>query len=146
MKQTLRFGVMVIAFMALVSFSTMAQTGTISGKVLDGDTGEPLIGANILVKGTTQGAVADITGGFKIGNVEAGEKTIIMSFIGFTEQEMSVTVRDGQDTNIGEVKLASSAIGLAEVQVIASVAVDRKTVSPFFELQYTHGEYFCYIS
>ena len=127
MKQTLRFGVMVITFFVMVSFSAIAQTGTVSGKVLDEDNGEPLIGANVRVKGTTKGSVADVGGNFKIGDVAVGSQTIVVSFIGFGEKEVEVTVNEGQNTDIGTVQMKSSAIGLSEVQVIASVAVDRKT-------------------
>ncbi|MBL6449707.1 TonB-dependent receptor [Fulvivirga sp. 29W222] len=127
MKQTLRFGVIVIAFFVMVSFSAIAQTGTVSGKVLDEANGDVLIGANVLVKGTTKGSVTDVNGGFKIGDVDAGSQTIVISFIGFAEKEIQVTVNEGQNTDIGNVQLGSSAIGLAEVQIIASVAVDRKT-------------------
>lgn len=127
MKQTLRFGVMVITFFVMVSFSAIAQTGTVSGKVLDEDNGEPLIGANVRIKGTTKGSVADVGGNFKIGDVAVGSQTVVVSFIGFGEKEVEVTVNEGQNTDIGTVQMKSSAIGLAEVQVIASVAVDRKT-------------------
>ncbi|GAA0892512.1 TonB-dependent receptor [Fulvivirga kasyanovii] len=111
----------------MVSFSAIAQTGTVSGKVLDEDNGEPLIGANVRVKGTTKGSVADVGGNFKIGDVAVGSQTIVVSFIGFGEKEVEVTVNEGQNTDIGTVQMKSSAIGLSEVQVIASVAVDRKT-------------------
>lgn len=127
MKQNLRFGIMLITLLVAAGFSTFAQTGTISGKVLDQDTGEPLIGASVLVKGTTKGSVVDVEGNFKIGDVKTGTQTISVSFIGFEDRDIEVTVKEGKDTNIGAINMVSSAIGLAEVEIIASVAIDRKT-------------------
>ena len=53
-------------FLMLVGVSAFAQEKSITGKVTDLDTNEPLPGVNILVKGTTQGTVTDVEGNFKI--------------------------------------------------------------------------------
>lgn len=109
-----------------MSFSVWAQTGTISGKIVDED-GEPLIGANVVVQGTTKGSTTDLDGNFKIGDVGPGSKTLVVSFIGYESLEVPATVSAAQDTDLGEVILASSTIGLDEIEIIASVAQDRKT-------------------
>ena len=127
MKQFLRLGITVVTLLVMTSFAALAQTGTISGKVLDADNGEALIGANVVVKGTTKGSTTDLEGNFKIGNVNAGTKTVVLTFVGYQTQEVSVEVSSGQDASIGDISLATDAIGLDEIQVIASVAVDRKT-------------------
>ncbi|UII22772.1 TonB-dependent receptor [Fulvivirga ligni] len=127
MKQFLRLGITVVTLLVMTSFAALAQTGTISGKVLDADNGEALIGANVVVKGTTKGSTTDLEGNFKIGNVNAGTNTVVLTFIGYQTKEVSVEVSSGQDANVGSIRLATDAIGLDEVQVIASIAVDRKT-------------------
>lgn len=117
---------LIICLMAFSSFA-IAQTGTIKGRILDPDTNESLIGANAVISGTTQGATTDVDGYFTINNVEAGNVSLNISFIGYRSITQSVTVNAGQTTDIGEVKLEYSMIGLSEIEVIASIAIDRKT-------------------
>lgn len=76
-----------------------AQTGSVSGKIVDGK-GLPLIGANVVVKGTTNGTITDIDGNYTIPKVNVGEQIIVASFIGFSNQESSVTIREGQITSV----------------------------------------------
>ncbi len=59
-------------------------TGKISGSIKDISTGEPLIGANIIVDGTTLGAAADSKGRFVILNIPPGVYTVRGSMIGYT--------------------------------------------------------------
>ena len=66
---------------------TLAQTQVV-GNVAD-DTGEPVIGASILVKGTTLGTVTDIDGAFTI-SVPAGSNTLVVSYVGLNTQEVAV--------------------------------------------------------
>lgn len=63
----------------------MAQTSTVSGTVFAEDNNEPIIGASVLVKGTTLGAVTDIEGKFTILNVPGTAKTVIVSFCRYAE-------------------------------------------------------------
>ncbi len=62
---------------------SFAQSGNISGIILDNKTGEPLIGANVVIQGTTKGAIADFDGNFTIMNLEAGVYTLICSYISY---------------------------------------------------------------
>ncbi len=107
----------------LISASAFAQ---VSGTITDSETGEPLVGATVLVKGTTQGTVTNFDGKFSLKGLSDGSHDLVLTYIGYTEQEMQVSVSGGK-ADLGTVELASSAIGLAAVNVIASVAVDRKT-------------------
>jgi hypothetical protein len=61
--------------------------GIVSGKITDAETGEPLIGTTVLVKGTTKGVVADINGNYSI-ELPQGSNTLIFSFIGYKTQEV----------------------------------------------------------
>lgn len=111
---------------SLTSFA-YAQTGSVTGTVVDDDSGEPLTGASVVIKGTTKGTVTDINGDFLLKEIKAGQRTIVISFIGFDDKEVPVTVNEGGTAELGEMRLASNAIGLEEVRVIASIAIDRKT-------------------
>src|SRR5512147_2843154 len=66
--------------------------GTIVGKVTDAKTGEPLPGANILVKNTRLGSASAPDGSYKITNVPAGTQTITATFIGYYAQEVKLNV------------------------------------------------------
>ncbi len=120
-----------LLIMCLLAFSSfaIAQTGTIKGRIIDQDTNESLIGANAIINGTTQGATTDFDGYFTINNVPTGSITVNISFIGYNSVSKKVTVESGQDmvTEMGNIILSSSSIGLNEIHVIASVAIDRKT-------------------
>ncbi|MFK7932455.1 MAG: TonB-dependent receptor, partial [Saprospiraceae bacterium] len=72
-----------------------AQT-TISGTVMD-DSGEALIGASVLVDGTTSGTVTDIDGKFSLTTQENPPFTITVSYTGFSERQMVI---DGNTTNL----------------------------------------------
>ena len=70
-----------------------AQTSTVSGVVTSEEDGEPVVGASVLVKGTSLGTVTNIDGKFTITNVPSSAKTLRVSFVGMQTQE--VTIRQG---------------------------------------------------
>ncbi|MCD6180128.1 MAG: TonB-dependent receptor [Bacteroidales bacterium] len=105
--------------------SVMAQ-GFVKGTVVDTDNNETLLGASVIVKGTTTGASTGLSGTFNL-EVPVGGQTIVVQFIGFISQEFDVTIQEGQTIDLGTIALASSQIGLNEVNVFASIAIDRKT-------------------
>jgi outer membrane receptor for Fe3+-dicitrate len=121
MKQILTF-----VFALLVSAATFAQ-GTITGKLVDADSGDGLISASVVVDGTTKGTLSDYDGNFTISGVPAGSQTIVITYVGYATMKQTVEVKDGGSTNMGSIKVGSSAIGLEQVNVVASIAVDRKT-------------------
>jgi len=78
-----------LAFLLLLCASmAFAQTGTVTGTVTDAS-GEPLIGVNVLVKGTAIGAITDFDGKYAIQQVPANA-ILVFSYIGFTSQELAV--------------------------------------------------------
>ncbi|MCC6397814.1 MAG: carboxypeptidase-like regulatory domain-containing protein, partial [Bacteroidetes bacterium] len=60
----------------LLAPATLLASGKIRGKIVDKDTGEPLVGANVSAVGTTYGAAADVNGAYIILNVPAGVYTL----------------------------------------------------------------------
>lgn len=103
-----------IFFVAVVS--AQAQNGTVSGNIIDSE-GLPLIGANVVVKGTTIGSISDVNGNFTIANVPAGETIIVASFIGYNQEEQTVNVGAGQTAKIS-FKLIEDITNLEELVVI----------------------------
>ncbi|WP_346859145.1 TonB-dependent receptor domain-containing protein [uncultured Draconibacterium sp.] len=124
MKKAL-FSIVLLAVFSLFSLATIAQ-GTIKGVVVDAETSEALIGASVVLDGTTTGTVTDINGAFSL-SVNAGDQKINISYIGYTTQKLNVKVSNGQTNDLGQVKLGPDAVGINEVMVLASVAVARKT-------------------
>jgi hypothetical protein len=120
-KRSLLFTVMVM----LIAVTSFAQ-GVIQGVVKDANTDETLIGATVLVEGTTFGVTTNLDGSFLLV-APAGDLKLNISYVGYESQTMDITVKDGSTYNVDNILLKSSAIGLDEVSVMASVAVDRKT-------------------
>ncbi len=122
MKRNLLLTLLVIF---LFSGAIFAQ-GLVRGVLQDVNSNETLIGATVVIKGTTIGVTTNLDGSFLLISPE-GEHTLIFRYVGYEEQIMDVTVKDGSTYNVGTILMQSSAIGLDEVNVLASVAVDRET-------------------
>ena len=104
----------------LLTQTTLAQSvSSIMGKVLD-STGESVIGASVLVKGTTSGTITDIDGNFKLDNVPSNA-TLVVSYIGYQTQEIPVAGKKNFT-----VKLADDTQTLDEV-VVVGYGVQRKS-------------------
>ena len=106
MKQTKRF---ILSFFALLACTITYAQQTITGSVVD-KTGETVIGATVMEKGTSNGTITDFDGNFTL-KVEAG-RTLVISYIGFLTQE--VPAQDGM-----KVTLQDDALSLEEVVVTA---------------------------
>ncbi|MFN3693471.1 MAG: carboxypeptidase-like regulatory domain-containing protein, partial [Ignavibacterium sp.] len=74
-------GLTVIILTNSIAFA--GTTGKITGKVTDEQTGEPVVGANVVVEGTFLGAAADLDGFYSIGNVPPGTYRLIVSAVGY---------------------------------------------------------------
>ena len=81
----------------LFSKPVLGQTATVVGKVTDSESGQSLIGANVLVAGTSIGSATDIEGNFEISNLHAGIHILRASFIGYSAQELTVTLAEGEN-------------------------------------------------
>ena len=123
--------------MAFVVQLTFAQDKTITGNVTD-DTGLPLPGVNIIVKGTATGTQSDFDGNYSIG-ASVGQ-TLVYSYVGFTQQEIAVTaststvnVQMVPGTELEEVlvvaqgiKREAKALGYA-VSTVESADIEQRT-------------------
>ena len=97
--------------LVLVSLAGLAQQRTVSGTVTD-NSNAPVVGATVAVKGASFVTQTDSTGSFRIG-VPADSKTIVITYVGFVAQEVSIEGRS-QVT----VSLKSAANNLNEVVVV----------------------------
>ncbi|MED5266445.1 MAG: carboxypeptidase-like regulatory domain-containing protein, partial [Candidatus Neomarinimicrobiota bacterium] len=121
------FGIMAIFSMVL----TAGQTGKITGKVLDKETGNPLPGVNVILEGTSMGAATDANGEFYVMEVPPGLYNVQFSFIGYTSLNIS-NVRSTVDltTNMGTVNM--------QPEVIEGEAVSVTAEKPLIEVNATN--------
>jgi TonB-linked SusC/RagA family outer membrane protein len=108
--------------LAAVSISPV-QGITVSGTVTSSDDGTGLPGVSVIVKGTTRGTTTDADGKYVI-NVNNAEDVLVLSFIGYVQQEVTV----GAQTNI-DIALVSDITQLGEVVVVAYGTQQKVTLT-----------------
>lgn len=79
-----------LACLLLWTGMTMAQVSRITGIVVSEEDNEPIVGASVLVKGTTIGSITDVDGRYSIDNVPTSAKTLVVSFVGMRTQEVGI--------------------------------------------------------
>lgn len=114
---------LLVAVLSICSAAAFAQT-TVKGQLVDSETGEPLVGAAVMVEGTSQGTVTDIDGYFKQGVAQGG--TLVFKYVGFKDPKKKITQK-GASVDLGVIKMDPDAVMLADVTITSSVAVARKT-------------------
>jgi len=114
--------------LVLLVFSALmvkAQTGSVSGKVLD-ETGLPLPGASVIVKGTTRSTSTDADGNFKLVGLSNGSITLSASFIGYQTLDKAVSISANATVNF---QLVPDAQKLNEVVVIGYGTAEKKNLT-----------------
>ncbi len=112
---------MLFLLFVAIGINLSAQSITLSGNVKD-TTGEPVIGASILEKGTTNGTITDFDGNFKL--TVGSNATVVVSYIGMKPQDISVKGKTRLD-----VTLQDDAQALEEVVVIGYGSVKKKDLT-----------------
>ncbi|WP_207503499.1 TonB-dependent receptor [Telluribacter humicola] len=126
--------ILTLIFSVLTMALAVAQTGSIKGTIVDAKTKEAIIGASILLKGTTPplGSSSDIEGNFEIKNVPTGAQTVLVSFVSYKTKEIPVTVYPNQTVLINttveedvatleEVKITGQRQTFTDVSVITEI-------------------------
>ncbi|MEM7657430.1 MAG: SusC/RagA family TonB-linked outer membrane protein [Bacteroidota bacterium] len=109
-------------FLVLLGSQAFAQT-KVAGTVTDGVSGDPLVGASVVVEGTTVGAFTDAEGKFSL-TAPAGATNIAFSFVGYGRQSIAIEGR-----NTINITLSPSAVNLEEVVVVGYGTVKKKDVT-----------------
>jgi hypothetical protein len=116
-----------------ITISITAQTGTIIGKVVDDATAEDVIGANIVIVGTTTGTTSDFDGTFSI-DLDAGVHSLEFIYMGSAKQIVTdIEVKAGEVTNLGVISMIEETNEL-DVVVVTAKAV-RNTENALMKLQ-----------
>jgi hypothetical protein len=117
-------------FLLILSlFPLLLQAGTrgrIKGKVVDLQTGEALIGANVTVVGTTAGSATDASGEFLVQNLEAGVYTIRASYLGYQTITISNIRVNADLTAYVNVELPNEDIQVGTVEIVAQKPLIQK--------------------
>jgi TonB-dependent receptor len=109
----------------IVSSAALAQNGTISGVVTDQATGETVIGANVVIQGTTVGTATDIDGKFAISNVKPGTYNVQVSFVTYKSHLIpDVVVESGKITEI-KIQMHEDVSQLQEVVVTGTREINN---------------------
>lgn len=111
-----------LCFFLFSSFNLSAQQKEWSGQVLDQNSNEPLIGVNILIKGTNTGSITDINGKFSIKAKE--NQNLVFTYIGYKMLEVQLK----QTTNLTKVFLSENNKTLNEV-VVVGYGVQKKATA-----------------
>ncbi len=115
-----------LGLLAISSLLNAQTTGKIAGKITDESTREPLVGANIMIDGTSLGTAASQTGEFYIINIPPGRYTLIVRMMGYETiryQNVAVSVNRTSEVNL---KLKATVIEGQEVVVQAEKAAIKK--------------------
>ncbi len=114
----------------LTALNVVAQTGKISGTIMDGEFNEPMAFANILIKNTTKGTTSDFDGKYNI-DIEPGLYTVVFSYIGYQTIEISDVNVVADDDVILDVTLNTNSLE----NVIITTTVRKNTESAVLDLQ-----------
>ena len=110
-------------------FVYSGTTGKLAGTIKDAQTGEPLVGANVIIEGTNFGAATNVNGEYVILNISPGRYNVKFSFIGYETtlmQDVSITV---DQTTILQITLNPQTIQVDEVIVTARTPLIQKDVT-----------------
>lgn len=122
MKHNSKLQRLLLLFVCLCFISVAwAQTKTISGVVKDAS-GAPVIGASVVVKGTTTSTITDLSGKYKL-SVPESAKTLVVSYVGMTKQELPIT------GTVMNVTLQDNSEALDEVVVIGYGTVKKRDLT-----------------
>jgi outer membrane receptor protein involved in Fe transport len=111
----------------LISFSSIAQKGTVRGMVTDEKSGEALIGVNVSLKGTTTGSFTDLDGKFSFA-VDPGTYDLLVSYVSYQTQTISgVVVKADEVTLLNNIQLSTASQQLGEVIVKAELVKNNET-------------------
>ncbi len=126
-----------LAVILLFPVFAIAQTATISGTITDAATGEPLIGASVLVTELGTGASSNLDGEYTITNVPYGSYNLRISFVGYTT--LRETIEVNQATIERNFELRVDPRGLEDV-VVTSQAIERESRSLGYSISSVSGE------
>ncbi|HMT28683.1 MAG TPA: carboxypeptidase-like regulatory domain-containing protein, partial [Bacteroidia bacterium] len=114
-----------ILYIILLTSATAHSQQILTGVVKDSKSGETLIGSNVVIKGTTYGAQTDLEGKFKIETSQPFPITLVISYIGYVQQEIVVS-----NSSPLTIKLLNNEVNLKDVEVVGSRISEKQKEAP----------------
>ncbi len=108
---------LLFAIVSLAPFTVLAQQTNISGTVTDAETGETLIGVNIVVKGKVIGTITDNNGRFSLRVNQEPPMTLVFSMVGFASQELTIN-----ESNVSNLKISLMEQTMLGQEVVVSAS------------------------
>ena len=124
----------IIILFAACSMLAKSQTGKLTGKVIDGVTGESLPGAAIVVDGTTIGTASDFDGNFVLGGLKPGKYTIVCSYITYENKKFLGVVINANDVTTFNITLEQSSAATTG-EVLIQAEMNRENTNTLFVMQ-----------
>jgi TonB-dependent receptor len=115
------FCTLLLSWIIAVSSVYARASGSMRGRVIDKETGEPLIGASIIVENTSLGTAADIDGKFYLPIVPVGKLSIKVTYIGYVQVTREITITENAQLVEDDFKLTPQAL-IGEVVVVTAQA------------------------
>jgi outer membrane receptor for ferrienterochelin and colicin len=112
------FGMILLSVLLAPLRTDASNVGKIAGRILEKGTNEGVVGANVMIMETQQGASADVDGNYVILNVVPGAYTVRIGAVGYQEQKFTGVVVQADVTTTLNTTLATEAIGLEEVTIV----------------------------
>jgi hypothetical protein len=118
-----------VLVLAVLVPAVLFASGKIRGKVTDAGTGEPLVGANVVVVGSSMGAATNVAGEYIILNVPVGTYTLRTSYVGYQSITIS-NIRVNQDlTSEANFQLPAEGVTVGTVEIIAERPLLNKSAT-----------------
>lgn len=112
----------------LLTLNLFAQKAILRGNISDEKTGETIVGASVILEGTTIGAMSDFDGNFEIKNITPGTFNVICSFISYKPGKFENVVFDINEEKVINFKLGEAVVEVGEVKVVAKVNRESETL------------------
>ncbi len=115
-----------------ISLQAIGQ-GKIAGKVTDDKTGESIIGANVIIKGTANGTSTDVDGNFTL-NVTAGTYTVEVKYVGYQSKEVADVKVEGKGVTSVNITIAEASTTTLN-EVVISTTLKKENVNALYVMQ-----------
>jgi TonB-dependent receptor len=108
-----------VLLLALAPGALEAQTGTVTGQVLDDRTGLVLPGAYVSVEGSPRSVLSDRSGRFTLVNAPAGSQAVVVRYMGYAEARQMVTIPEGGSASL-TFRLLTEALAIDGIDVVGT--------------------------
>jgi len=124
-----RFSIRTAFILCLFIFSRVfAQSGTLTGRVLDAADNSPLWGVNVFLLGGTNGTTTDDEGKFRLSSLQTGQITLLFRYVGYKTDTVKIQIEAGKTVNI-EVRLKVEMIQGEEVVITAQLQGQQAAIN-----------------